>query len=278
MKTRLVLAFSCLAVLTAHSQVVLNVTFDGQTSGAQPTGTSAIRPTTNTAAVYTSVVSGAGNYAGGGAGEGVRIFDNDSSIAPGLDYNFVANTASQLTYLKVEFNASNVGSLGSSTTSLNFSLGNYSTSTTLLFGSSNNRAFQFQLFSDGNLRLGGSSTNNQATNVQQLYKVTLFINDSETESMTYLDPASTLDTLAANSVVFYLGNAKINTVALAADNTGWDNSGASLGRLGFAGSTTSVGMDWNIDNIVVTALPVPEPAATGLGALGLAAMALRRRR
>jgi hypothetical protein len=84
------LAALCALAATADAQV-LSVTFDGQTPGAQPTGAIAVRPNTNTVDLFTAIVTGTGNVAGGGIGEGVRLFDNSGS-GGGLDYNFVADT------------------------------------------------------------------------------------------------------------------------------------------------------------------------------------------
>ncbi|MBC2595446.1 PEP-CTERM sorting domain-containing protein [Ruficoccus amylovorans] len=252
----LLTAFS-LSSLT-YGQVVFSENFSSQTVGEQPTAT-AVRPTSNSPDLYAEVVTGAANGAGGGVGNGLKLYDNDASSALAYENNFVSSTANQLSAVHISYDLAWEADMESSFY-YRFSTGLYSDSTGSTLNSNGNILYEVRWYGDGSFYVRGASGNSSAAEklvVGSAYAVDIYINDSDTSTLDYMNPSGSTITLAANSFAVYLDGVLIRSDGLYALGTGDNN----LGRTGVVSFGNSVGLDYTLDNLVVTNLSaVPEPS------------------
>lgn len=269
------LAIASLLVLPtmASAQVLLSENFGSQTVGDPPTGATAVRPTSNSADIFNVIVDSANNPAGSGNGD--HIVDNNASSTAGIEWNFVASSAAQVSAVKISFDFARVA--GASTTSNYFTVGvgAFDSSTSLVLNSSSNRFLEARLEADGDVQFRGTSnvTNPSGTGSN---KITLFVNDFET-GISYIAPDTLLSTaLAANTVAFYLfdGTDYFTHTALLTGTTGASN----LGRFGIDSTSTSITLDYTFDNFDVSVIPEPSTFTLLLGAFALASAVARRRK
>jgi hypothetical protein len=269
--------------LPLRAQILFSEDFEtGQTVGNQPTGATSVKPNPNTATSSVTIVNGTSNPAGGGTGNGVRIYDDDANAA-GLEYNFVANSVSQVSALRVDLTFT---MLSIPATALDqhifFSAGEYNSTTNLRFNASARRPFEVRFSDDGLVDFvsgGSADTNNAILAGQNLLSV--FINDYDSQSIDYTRPDNSLQqSLAANSIAFWLNSALMATYSLDLSDTTaggtFGNTENNFGRFGLATNTGSVDLEWNFDNFTVTS--IPEPSTIGLLASGVILLIARRAR
>lgn len=278
MKTTRLLLIQLLLLMAAafglQAQTVFSEDFQGDTPGTQPTAT-ALRPFINSATNFVEVVTGSANGAGGGVGNGLQLFDNDPSTAFVYENNFVADASSQLSAISVSFDFAWEADLGGGSNDFaRFAVGSYNASTGPVLNSGANTFFEVRFRADGVLLAqGGTGFDTESLVLNTAYNLDIFINDFDSASINYLDPNSNLQSLAANSFAVYLDDTlffedSLRNGAL----TGDDN----LGRFGIVSFTSDVGIDYTMDNYLVTV--IPEPNTVALVALGMLGLGWRRRR
>lgn len=239
-------------------------------------------PASGTAVINAAIVDGTSTI---GSGNAVQLTDpgiagSAAEKTSYLEYNFVADAGSSLGAVSFSFDIYN-NQLSGSTSSFIVGVGAFNSSNLSTLNSSATRAFNLEFRTTDNfLRVRGATNLDGTYSYSGTTHVTVYMNDSETSSITYQDPNNVTQSLASNSGAIYLNNVLLGTVGFAAAYL--DGVDAGLGRLGFY-SGSSVISQFTLDNIVVTdlnATAIPEPSAfaaiLGLGALGL--VAARRRR
>lgn len=156
--------------------------------------------------------------------------------------------------------------------------------------SSGNRLTTINLNSSGTalFQAKGASNLDETFNVdssnsgdsQFFYNLDMFINDFDSQSISYTSPETgSSATLAANSVVFYLNDTIVGTSAFSGTVGGSDvnTTEGNIGRFGFNGFKEDEGIVTHYDNISVDIIPEPGTYALLFGALALGFAAIRRR-
>ena len=260
---RPVICFIFLFAGHTYSAPLLSVDFESDTVGSQPTTSGAIvRPATSTATNYVTVVDSSGNKAG--TGQGVRFNDNGLGVGTALEYNFVSSAASQISLVQASFYFSCITSNSGTASYISVGLGAYSNSYSM--NNATPRWNELRLYQNNTMKIttNGSSTGSYfLLNAGASNTLTMFVNDS-TASIDYNFNGA--QTLAADSVAYWLNGTKVSTVLLDNEVT---NSVNNFGKISFSSSTSATNMDYAFDNIAVwdisTAPSVSATAATPTG-------------
>ncbi len=277
-KTLLISLTSLCISGTAFGTVLFSEDFESQTPGDKPAAT-AVRPSTNTATVFTEVVTGAANGAGGGSGNGVELFDNESGSGGAFVFenNFVPDAGSQVSAILLSYDFAWEQDLGSG----DYARGGvsfYDPSTAATLNTSANIYLEIRFGGDGTFLIGGSGGNStEGLTVNTAYSLDIFINDYDSQSINYDVPGGGTASLAANTFAAYLDGVLFREDGLENGALVGDNN---LGRFGIDSFTSSVGIDYTFDNFEVSTIAVPEPStyAVMTGVLVLGFVAYRRRR
>jgi peptidoglycan/xylan/chitin deacetylase (PgdA/CDA1 family) len=254
-----------------HPSSLLSVDFESDSPGANPAVSNAIvRPIISTATNYVTVVDSSGNAAG--AGQGIRFNDTGIGVGTALEYNFVADTAAQISLVQASFDFSCITSNTGTTGYISVGLGAYNAAFSM--SSSAARWNELRLYQDNTLRivLNGSSTGSYfpLNEVGTSNTLVMFVNDS-LAPFNYTFNGT--QTLAANSVAYWLNGALISTMALDTEVLVTTNN---FGKIGFSTSTTAVDMNYAFDNIAVSEIllssvsamaAMPTGSGTGTGGL-----------
>ena len=216
---------------------------------------------TGNAAHFTDVISGSG---GGGD----------------LEYN-VGGSALGMMYIQFDLLNNAPDNTGTAANPIIFGVGPWSTTSGTSLGANANRAFGVEFYQTGSsstlkIRTNGTAPLSVTYDMSAVQTVKIWVNDNDSSTMSYTRPDnSTSATLDANSFVVWINNTLVgsetvtgigmNTGAVAGNTTG----DATLGRLGFNTSTTTLADFW-IDNLYVadSAPVIPEPSAIALIASG----------
>lgn len=261
--------------------VFINETFETDTIGQLPTDP-ALRRTS-----LVSVAAGSGVI---GTSNVVHFNDNSNTTAGVLEYN-VGESAQSVLYVKFDVMNNIPNPTGTAANPLIFGIGAWNdTTSSSTLGSNANRAVNVEFYASGSsstvrLRSGGNTLGSNTTyDMSELQSVQVWINDHQTNAVSYTRPDNyQTATLAANSVVIWINNVLIGggtDAGFGLQSTFTTGVDASLGRIGFNSTQANV-LDFSIDNIyVATAAPIPEPStyAAIVGALALGLVAWRRRR
>ena len=256
---------SMAVLLTAsagYSALLLDVNFEGQTAGSQPTGAAYIRPTANSSTQAVQVV----NSTLLGGNQAVQVLDKavNTGTATALQYNFASNGA-----VVASFSFSPSYTAGSSANFYEIGLGQQIT-----LSSSTNIFCSVRLRADGSIGfVSAGNVINTRTN--------LAAGSSNTVSMVANDTASDIvylgTTVAANTVNYYFNGSLVQSGSAFGTYVGTLGTTNGFGRFAIFDSTARVDLDYLVDNISVQA--IPEPAAIGMLGLGaLIILAVRRRR
>ena len=281
----LITLMAALMAAGAGYSALLTVDFENGSPGFAPVGASTVKPTSTTTTNEVAVVASSA----AGTGKGARFFDNRNDSGCALEYNFVANTASQLSAIKFSFDfAPRADTATSSNGTMNVSVGAWGADGSSGLNSAVSRATEIRLDSNGRLRVlwnGVAKTVSTYANGTRV-SFDMYLNDYDSQSVNYT-VGSTTYTLPANSVAYWVNGAMVlngtaeygslNLTNILTAGTAISTSENNLGRIGFTSSGTNVGLDFSLDNISVTA--IPEPATIGMVMLGaLAIFGVRRYR
>lgn len=279
------MGFACLLTLGAHAQTsYLNETFDAETIGNAPNDAAVRRTGLVTVEAGTGLIGT----------DNVAHFNDTSTSAGGiLEYN-VGESALGSLYVSFDIFNNASGNTGSATNPLTFSIGNWSTSTSVLLNATATRSFALEISQTGatntlRIRTASGGILFQTTyDMAAVNNFKVFINDHSTTTVDYLIPDTTsVATLSADSAVIYINDSLVSgsvSSGFALNTTsasGYVLGDATLGRIGFNTTSSTTG-DFLIDNIYASSIPsaVPEPSASaalaGLGLLGFAFWCRRR--
>lgn len=266
-------AAAALGMSTVSHAALFSEDYESQTVGDQPTGMTALRPTSNSATTHATIVEGAANTAGGGAGKGLQLFDDDGSSAFAYEVNFVGDTASQTSTAHISYDLAWNSDLGDTSYYGRFGVGAYDASTGATLNSSGNIYLEIRWGSEGKFRVVGSSGNSVAQLVlDQANAIDIYVNDSDSVSIDYLDPNGATTALAANSFAVYVNSSLVRTDGL---ENGALTGDSNLGRAGVVSFGSHVGIDYTLDNFVIDTIAVPEPGSLML--IGAGVLAIFRR-
>ncbi len=247
---------------------LLSETFEqGQTVGEQPNGASQFRPADNVSNCYIKVVGESVNTAG--TGNGVQMFDNapatDDPDLTNLEYNFVSGTASHVSAVRVDFAFAALDSYGAGDDYIAVGLGQYNPSRT--FHTTANRYIDVRLYNDGTIDFRTSSGTNAPSSegnalLPGANTLSIFANDYDAQSIDYTGLDSSVYTLPANSVAYWLNGALVTmtngieyTVLDLGDATAGgvvSNTTHNLGKFGFNTGTSDTNLNYVIDDILIT--------------------------
>lgn len=229
--------------------------FESSTVGQKPnTANSVTSPSTPETDYFIKVVGEAENFAG--SGNGLEILDTATSstrFAVPLIPGTTGNDSEYYNALEVELDFAWKDLEDSGSQRVILSLGESEPSTTFNAGSGGDRHLDIQFRENGSVRLGSSST---IVNVidQQSYKMNLFLNDDDTDSIVYTAPGGTAVTLAANSVDVYINGVLAKQGGLVGDSLTSENN---FGSFGLATGSSDSGMNYVFDNIIIKTVSAP---------------------
>jgi hypothetical protein len=289
--------FTGILLITAQSQaqVLFSENFDAMTTGINPTGFTVNLPVTPTpGTLETTVVSF-------GGGNGLLLLDQSGTANAQIQQDFTPSSAVRLSF---SFTRNQNITPANATSGLFVSLG---------FSGANqpslaSRTMAIKLFNDGTFGmergtqdgLGNFLTSNTsgsapyetpASGPFSTHTLDIFAYAGTTggSGLGYVGPDAVARTLAAKSFAVFIDNVLVTafTDALSPGNYGFTSPAATpysnpgdMGRFGFVtgGATSRVGMDFTIDNIVVSAIPIPEPSSALIMLSGAVMLARRSRR
>jgi hypothetical protein len=280
MGKKLYLAATAIALgsVSGASAVLLSDNFEGDVVGGLPASASIVHPDPSTSTTFAEVVDSANNTAGTGKGLKLRTDDANTSVI--VEYNFVADAASQLSAVRVDLSFA-WDDLGATSHSdfLAVSLGEYNTS--LTFSAAANRYIDLRLYDNGDLIVRNAAGNSSYTDVSSgSHDLSIFVNDYDSQSISYtgLDIAS--HTLGANKAAYWLDGTLFFTSDMDLNDTTTGgtvgNTQNNLGKFGFGSTRADVNLGYVVDDIEITT--IPEPATLGMIALFSGAMLFIRRR
>ncbi len=215
--------------------------------GAKPVKASSVSPSTPGADLAVVVVGGSTNIAG--TGQAVRFLDN-SSGGGRLSYNLSASAATQKSAVQIDFSFASLTNLTASM-GISFSVGGYGANP----GNGNNRHIYCSLRGDSTIDFTGSAGHALMASNNTL---SAFVNDHDNHTILYEGPdASSSNTLAPNSVAYWLNGSLTTTALMDDDPTSGGtvhNTTNNIGSVSFSSHSSSLGVDYVIDDLVVTEL------------------------
>ena len=245
-KIQIVLMTVLLAAFSGYS-ASLNVNFENDTVGAAPKA-SKVSPAAPEADAGITVIDAAANKAG--TGKGISFIDNSATASTALEYNFVADAASQVSKFMASFNFSCISKSAAGKGFIAVGAGAFDSK----LNTTANRWNEVRLYSKNAMRVAadGSTTGQKDRAFNSLgdaNKLVMAVNGTA-EPINYdLDGAQTLK---GESVDYWLNGKLVATVALDKEVIGTTNS---FGRIGFSSNSGTVGVDFVFDDIVVTPIP-----------------------
>ncbi|MCH7225900.1 sialate O-acetylesterase [Haloferula sp. A504] len=249
------LLLAAFLALPGRSEVLVSEDYEtGQTVGELPSGATVVLPGTPTDFISTLIIDSGSNAAG--SGNGVRLWDNSTVSGAGvrLGYDLVGSAAEQLSAVRIDFSFAPL-STSSSGFYVSASVGEFGVSQS----SSTKRFLDCRLYADGTIDFisstGPDSTNNPL--LASSNTLSIFVNDDDSRSISYAAPDSSTRSLGANSVAYWLNGALKLETAMEDRTTAAGtvfNSSNNIGRFSFASLSTAYGLEFAIDDLVVTAL------------------------
>jgi len=285
------IAVACLVACSSQAQVIFSDDFTGDTPGLSPTGWTTVSPSTPTLGTLGAIVT---NVSGNNA---VNMLDNSAASVARLEEDFTQNSS---LHLSLSFTRNANIPVTTSTQGLYVTLG----SNGLSQATSANRAAAIRLFNDGSYRLdvgtqngsgafvsagvSGSNSFGEGGTTFNTHTLDIFAYAGTTGGATlgYTGPDSVARTLDPHSYAVYIDGTLLNasTITTASGDYGFQSAGfysqGTLGRMGLVtgGASAVSGMDFLIDNVVLSVIPEPSTfVLLGTGSLLLIG-ALRRSR
>ncbi len=256
-KIKLIIMVLFLSALSGYSATLLDLNFESDTLGAQPTSPGqAPSPAVNTSVNFITVIGSPTNTAG--TGKGVELVDESASIGTRLEYEL----SSPQSAIRFDFSFSPLKTDGSGANYFNGAVAIVGGST----GSSANRFCALRLYENGTVRFNGGNPAGSVgaampVALGSLYKVSMFLNDG-VAAVTYIDPNGVDgNVLSADFADFWLDGVKIGSGALLGGGAGISAGTNGLGRVGFGSTTAAIQLRYAIDDLKVS--QILPPAATG---------------
>lgn len=250
-KTKLVAAATVVIALSAQAAELLNENYDLENPGSAPSA-DVVKPTVNTSILFVKVVDGTVNTAG--SGNGVQIYDYDavSGSATAMEYDFVANVASQESLVRADFAFSYLGGDTNATKFMTAAFGEFGTS----LGSKAARWNEIRFYPDGTISLSGGSGDIDISPANSSHTISMFVNDLDGEGVNYIGLDGSTNYLDANAVAYWLDGALTSKTSLDVDDAGSGGLiGAStnnFGKLGFNSGSSETGLNYAFDDVVVS--------------------------
>lgn len=290
MKLRIsLIAIACLVASLSEAQVITNFDFSGDTPGSSPSGWTSVSPSTPTLGTLGAIVT---NVSGNNA---VNMLDSSGTANARLEQDF---TGASSLHLSLSFTRNANITPSTSIQGLYVSLG----SNGLSQGTSANRAAVVRLFNDGNFRIdigtqtgggafssaavSGSNTFGEAGTTFSIHTLDIYAYGGTTGGATfgYTGADSVARVLDPHSFAVYIDGTlrQPSTNTTANGDYGFQSASfygdPTLGRLGLVtgGAAAQSGMDFLVDNIVLSAIPEPSTFAL-LGVGGLLVIGVLRR-
>jgi hypothetical protein len=264
----LVAAISALSLMpsSAHAVTYINETFQDDTIGVAPTDPAQKN------VVQVKTEAGTGLIGTDNVG---RLNDTNSTLAGNLEYNVgTSNTVGSL-YIQFDLLNNAPNTSGTAANPIIFSVGPWSNASGINLGANASRSFgiEFSLTgSSSTLKIRSNSTAlvTSTYDMLALQTVKIWVNDNDSATLDYTRPDnSSTATLGANSVVVWINDALVGVetasgLGMNVVGVGSTVGNTTLGRLGFATTTTTLA-DFSIDNVFVTDIAViPEPSSAVL--------------
>ncbi len=283
MKKMQIILMAVLLAAGAGYSALFTMDFEGQTVGTNPAAPAVVRPVNSLRTVDNQVTVVSTTTMG--TGQGVRLLDN-GAVGSQLEYNFVAASNAQVSAISYTFSYAQTA-MANTNGAVTVSIGKYNTDTAgTTLNSTARNVFRMDLKGDGWVAI---ASNNSAKAIGQYaqstaHTVAIYANDYDTQQVKYtiLGTDYTVNgnsadvwidgALVGQGMSFYLGMTNDLGGVL---NVG--NTTNNLGRIGFVSSSSAIGSDFQLDNLVVN--EIPEPATMGMLLLGaVTVLAVRRRR
>ena len=282
----------------SQAQVIFSENFDGQTTGNTVSGFTAVTPSTATARP-----TGRGSVIVDDTlpNRALNVYDYDTVNPTRVEQDFGPLSAAHVS-LNFRRNADiTIDTSAESTRAFYLTMGLNGQSQ----GTQANRAIEVRLYDNGAYRLnrgvqdaGGNIVSSNLTPAAffepsgttfNSHSLDLFVYSGLPggSTLAYTGPDSSSRLLDPNSFALFIDGALITPTsgATANGNFGIFNSAfyptaANLGRMGFVsgGSSAIAGVDFIIDNVVLSQIAVPEPSSFAVLALGGLALAFRKRK
>jgi hypothetical protein len=284
MKTYIALiAAGCLLAFSSGATVITNFNFSSDTPGSNPLGWTSITPSTPKPGIQSATVT---NVSGNNQ---VNLLDYTNAANAYLQQD-ISNPGITNAHLSLSFTRNANIAPATTVAGLYVSLGGFG----LTQGTGANRALDIRLFNDGSYRVdrglrngSGIWTNTAASPSGTSFEAaaspfaahTLDIftfGGTAGQTLTYTGPDAGIHVLDNHSFAIYIDNVLVtsgtNTLNGNYDfqSASFTNDNAVVGRFGLVtASTTAVGIDFLVDNIVLSDIAVvPEPSTLFLLGIG----------
>ena len=276
-----IMVMAGLIPLTGHATMIMDADdFEHDVIGAQPFKATNVSPAATTGSAFVAVVDQATNTAG--TGKGVRLFDNDTSTGLQLEYDFTIisdipptqtlDYVARLSAVQVDLSFAPLSTTGTGNNHLSITLGEHLTDQS----NSSTHFLICRLLDDGTIDF--LSTTDPDSTGQTLQSadntLSIFANDYDSQSITYLGPNDISYNLPSNAVAYWLNGNRITFGGQgytmmedrATSNGTVFNSTNNLGRLAIVSTAGNDGLDYIFDNIVISDLD-SEQKPTGTSSL-----------
>ena len=242
-----VLAATFVAQSTNTGAQIFSEQFEGTAIGSTPTGIVA----------NVTVEDGTGKT---GASHALHFLDASTNDGSYIEYN-LSSSGKEYGALHISFDIynNNAALMGTDKATV-FGIGRYDASTSAKLGSSAVRLCDLSFYSGNgtltqhDLRVsGGATTSTGSYTANTLYRIDIYLNDSNAANQNYTRPDTlATDVMAPNTIVVFANQTFIGSNVMRPAVDGGD---ASIGRIGFYSASTYL-TDFYIDNLVVETLPL----------------------